>query len=278
MDGDLGNLFSMFNPERLLFALIVIAAGVFITRVVNSTLDRIGERQARYRLTMKKLGSITRFVVFIVISVLVVTNVFTLNREALLALGGTIAVTVGFALKDTAASIISGILILVDQPFQVGDWITFGGVYGEVKEIGLRSVRVVTPDDNLVSIPTNKFLTEVVASGNAGELDMQVTMDFYIATDADFQRAKRIAYEAAVTSKYVFLNKPVRARVTDQVIGNTFVTRIRIRAYVMDARFERRFLSEVTERVKASFRDEQIEPPYSTQRHVRLESITAGPL
>jgi len=266
MDVDASSIIQFLNPGRLVYAITVVVIGVVVSRLVTGFLDRIGEQQTRYRLTMKKVASISRFVIFLITAVIVVTSVFTLNREALLALGGTIAVTVGFALKDTAASLISGILILIDQPFQVGDWISFQGTYGEVKEIGLRSVRVVTLDDNLVSIPTNKFLTESVSSGNAGALDMQVVMDFHIAVDGDFARARRLAYEAAVTSKYVYLQKPVVVLVSDEITNIAFTTRIRVKAYVLDARFEKRFVSDVTERVKTAWRKAGIAPPHTIMR------------
>lgn len=266
MDVDASAILTLLNPGRVVYAITVIAIGVVVSRLVTGFLDRIGEQQTRYRLTMKKVASISRFAIFLITAVIVVTNVFTLNREALIALGGTIAVTVGFALKDTAASLISGILILIDQPFQVGDWISFQGTYGEVKEIGLRSVRVVTLDDNLVSIPTNKFLTESVSSGNAGALDMQVVMDFHIAVDADFARARRLAYEAAVTSKYVYLQKPVVVLVSEEITPIAFATRIRVKAYVLDARFEKRFVSDVTERVKTAWSAIGISAPHTVSR------------
>ncbi len=272
MGGDLGTVLEFLNPEKIGFVVLVVVVGVVLSRVLTQALDRLGEKQTRYRLTAKKVASVLRFVVFLVTAALAITNLFTLTRDAMLALGGTIAVTVGFALKDTAASLISGILILIDQPFQVGDWIAFEGTYGEVKEIGLRSVRVVTLDDNLVSIPTNKFLTEKVASANAGALDMQVVIDFHIAIDADFARAKRIAYEAAVTSRYVFLDKPVVVLVSDEAMSAAFVTRVRVKAYVMDARFEKRFVSDVTERVKAAFRSDNIRPPFVIERQEQAPS------
>lgn len=261
MQGDLSGLFDSFNPERLLFALFVITVTVVGSRILSRTLDRFGEGQPRRRLFFKKVASISRFVIFVIATVVLVTNVFSFSQEALLALGGTIAVTLGFALKDTVASLFSGILILMDQPFQVGDRITFDGHYGEVKEIGLRTVRIVTLDDNLVSIPTNKFLTDEVASANAGELDMMVVIDLHIGVDADFARAKRIAYQATVTSKYVYLNKQVSVLVTDVVLPTGLGTRIRIKAYVADTRFESRFASDVTERVKEAYSKADIRPP-----------------
>lgn len=273
MEGDFSTVFTLLNPERLLFATIVIVVSVLVSRGLNQFLDRIGERQARRRLLLNKIASISRFVIFILAAVVIVTNVLTLNRDALLALGGTIAVTVGFALKDTAASVISGILILIDQPFQVGDRISFGGTYGEVREIGLRSVRIVTLDDNLVSIPTNKFLTEAVASGNAGALDMQIVIDFHIAIDANFRRAKRIAYEAAVTSKYAFLTKPVIVHVADVQTSVAFATRIRVKVYVFDVRYESAIVTDITERVKDAFAAESIHPPYVIEFGLQSDDV-----
>ncbi|MCB9506730.1 MAG: mechanosensitive ion channel [Myxococcales bacterium] len=267
MDVDYSALASLLRPERFLAALAIIGVAVFASKTVTRLLDGLGERQARRRLLYKRASSILRFVIFLAAAALVVTNVLTLSSEAMIALGGTMAVTIGFALKDTAASLISGILILMDQPFQVGDRIAFGGYYGEVQEIGLRSVRIVTLDDNLVSIPTNKFLTDVVASANAGALDMMVVVDFHIDPHADFDRAMALAREATLTSKYVFLNKPVVVLVGEAEIGEQLATRIRVKAYVVDARFESKFASDVTAKVKRAFRAAGIALPASAPGH-----------
>ena len=95
-------------------------------------------------------------------------------KEFMLAAGGSIAVALGFALKDIAASLVAGLLLLFDRPFRVGDRVSFADVYGEIVSIGLRTVRLQTLDDNLVTIPNSRFITDVVASGNSGELDMML--------------------------------------------------------------------------------------------------------
>ena len=96
-----------------------------------------------------------------------------------------------------------------------GDRISFDGYYGEVVEIGLRSVRLVTLDDNLVSIPNNKFLTDIVASANSGVLHQMCVFHFYIGCNEDFEEAKAIVYDAAASSRYVFLDKPIRVDVKE---------------------------------------------------------------
>ena len=266
MDVDYGVLVTLVRPDKLVLAIAIILVAVLLSKFISNVLDRWGEGQARRRLLLKRVSSIVRFAIFLSAAALVVTNVLTLSDEAVLALGGTLAVTAGFALKDTAASLISGILILIDQPFQVGDRIHFNGHYGEVQEIGLRSVRIATLDDNLVSIPTNKFLTDVVASSNAGALDMMVVVHFHVALDADFKAAMKLVREATVTSKYVYLNKPVTVLVSEMVQGDELCTRVTVKAYVMDARFESKFASDVTAKVKEAFVEYGIELPSRVHR------------
>src|SRR5690606_41093854 len=123
---------------------------------------------------------LARFAIWLVGIAVAVAFSVNLTKEVLLAIGGTAAVTVGFAVKDLAASILAGVIIIIDRPFQVGDRVSFGGVYGEITSIGLRSVRLVTLEGVVVTIPNNKFLTDMVSSGTWGALDMLVQVDFYV--------------------------------------------------------------------------------------------------
>jgi small-conductance mechanosensitive channel len=256
----------MIDFGKVFTALIVIALGWTLNHFVSSTLNRFGEGMARRRLFFKKVASFTRLGIFVAATLLVVMTFFAGQERALLGIMGTLGLAIGFALKDTVSSVMAGVLILIDQPFQVGDRVYFGDIYGEVKEIGLRSVRINTPSDDMVSIPNNKFLTDAVASANAGTLNMMVTMRFHISVTEDFQKAKRLVYEACVTSKYVFLEKPVVMRVEEVVRSASFATVIKCRAYVIDTRFEKRFATDVTERVKRVFKKHGIQPPYMREQ------------
>lgn len=267
---EIGEVMQLINASRVVAAIAVVVIAVIASRLITGTLDRFGEGNARRRLTAKYAASISRFVIFIGAVAFILINVLDLSGETWIALSATIGLTVGFALKDTAASLLSGLLILVDRPFTVGDRISFDKYYGEVREIGLRTVRIATLDDNLVSIPTNKFLTDAVASANAGELDMMVQMDFFIAIDADFRLARQLAHEAAVTSRFVFLDKPVNILISDELTPLFYATRVRVQCYVVDCRFERRLASDVTERIKASWREAGIRTPFVLEHQVQV--------
>jgi len=258
---DAGQILQFFKPGGIPTALFIFGVTWLLVQLLRSTGEGLGNRLVERRLVINQITTLLRFTLFIGAFAISVPVVFSLNKEMMLALGGTIAVTVGFALKDLAASMIAGITLLIDRPFQVGDRITFNGVYGEIQSIGLRSVRLVTLDDNLVTIPNNKFLNDIVSSGNAGELNMLIQMDFYIGADQDLVTAKRIVKEAITTSTYAFLDKPWVVLVNSVIHEQYFALRLRAKVYVMDVRFEKVLETDVTERIVEGFRAHAIGAP-----------------
>ncbi len=269
---DAAKILRFLRPSGFIVALLAIAIAALALRFVNGLAERLGDRFSDRRLLVQQVSTILRFAIYLVAILIVVSSSVQLEREAILALSGTIAVTVGFALKDLASSVLAGITILFDRPFQVGDRVTVAGQYGEISSIGLRSVRLVTLDDSLVTIPNNRFLTEVVVSGNAGALDMQIVMDFYVAIDSDIRVAKRIVYEALRTSRFVYLEKPVLVLVNDVIQDSYLATRLRAKAYVLDVRYEKLFESDVTERVKRAYREQGVQPPTVIHRAAQVAS------
>ena len=148
----------------------IIAVAWVINRFGGEFLNAMGEPFTERRLLFKQVSAVLKFIVLIGTVTLVSVRSSSFSAELLLAVGGSVAVAVGFAFKDLLASLMAGIILLFDRPFQVGDRVEFSGQYGEVVEIGLRTVRMETLDDNLVSIPNNRFLSDVVSCANAGAL------------------------------------------------------------------------------------------------------------
>jgi small-conductance mechanosensitive channel len=253
-------ILSFFRPSGLAPGAVAVVATVLLNRLLAGVFRNLTERFSASRFTIEQLGTLVRFAIYFVGVTIAVTFIFQLSDQALLTLGGTAAVTIGFALKDVAAAVLAGVTILMDRPFQVGDRITFGGVYGEVKAIGLRSVTLVTLDDNLVTIPNNKLLTDVVSSGNAGELDMLVQQDFYIDPGADISLARAIVSEALVTCPYASLKKPWTVVVSQDKLANSFAVRLRAQVYVLDVRHELALVTDVSERVIEGLQQAAIAP------------------
>lgn len=259
-------------------SLLVILVFHFLIRAVIWVLETLAERSTARRLSFKWLIPITRMVFWAIAVFLIVNNIFQVDAQGLIAAGAALGVGIAVAAQDVLKNVLGGLTVVFDQPFQVGDKISVGGTYGEVVSIGLRSTRIVTADDDVVSIPNAKLVEEQVANSNAGQLNCQVATNLYLPGRVDERLAKKIAFEAAVTSKYVFLNKPIVVLVQDD-FRTTFVTRIKVRAYVLDPRFEFVFQSDVTERARDGFRKAGLMPERDWYQMVEgdgMETAEAG--
>jgi len=250
-----------FDPGGIPYAALIVIATALATALVKGFAARLSERFTNRRLVIQQTGALLRFALFLFGATAAALTLFTLERELLLAIGGTLAVAFGFAGKDLAASVLAGIIILLDRPFQVGDRVTFEGYYGEITNVGLRSVRMMTLDDTQVTIPNNRFLTEVVASANAGAVDMMVQIDLLIGIDQDIEEARRLLSEALTTSRYANLNRRWVVTVSEEIRDSYFAIRMRAKAYVLDLHYEKAFVSDVTVRALAAFREAGIRPP-----------------
>jgi small-conductance mechanosensitive channel len=259
----------MIRWKGVLASLLLTLGAWLLLRFVDSLVANLGKVFAERRMLLQKLTAFFHFGIYLATIVSVILLSFKISREVLAILGGTAAVALGFALKDLVASIIAGVMIMLDRPFQVGDRVTFGGQYGDITAIGLRSVRLQTLDDNTVTIPNNMFLNQVTSSGNYGALDMQVVIDFHIGVDQDAQRAMELAREAAATSLFVFLPKPVIVRVSQVIIENYVALRIRVKLYVLDTKYEKALVTDVTLRVMEVFETEGILPPAILHRNIQ---------
>lgn len=245
----------------VLTSLGLIVAVWILLKFLDAFVEGLSRRFADRRMTFHKIATFLQFFLYVGTGIATLMLSFRLDNRVLAVVGGTVAVSVGFAVKDLVASFVAGITIMLDRPFQVGDRVSFGGQYGDIRAIGLRSVRMQTLDDNIVTIPNNKFLSDITSCGNYGALDMQVVMDFLIGVDQDVEQAQRIVHEAALSSLYVFLPKPIRVNVANVIEANYVAVRLRLRAYVLDTQYENAFVTDVNLRVLPAFRAAGIQPP-----------------
>lgn len=251
----------LFRFERIVLLLLGIALLIIFVKTLERFANYIYTKLPSRRLFISQVVTSISFMLYIFGGAFLFYAVLQPPRELMIAVTGSAAVALGLSMKDLVASVIAGFILLFDRPFLVGDRVHFGDTYGEIKSIGLRAVRLKTLDDNEVTIPNNRFMTDVVASGNAGELFMMITMDFHVAMDADLRRARELLYEVVVTSRFVYLKKPVTIVLDEVNIAERLAMRLRAKAYVLDVRFEKAFQSDVYLRASEAFRLNGIQRP-----------------
>jgi len=232
---DIKSLSGIFSATRLILATTGILVTWLVIRAVAFVLSRLAARSATRRLMLLRLIPVLRMVFWFVGSYLIIVLVFRPSTQSVLAVTASAAIAVGFAAQDILRNVFGGIVVILDQPFQVGDKIEVGDYFGEVVSIGLRSVKLVTNDDSLVTVPNSQIVNQAVSNGNAGQLYFQVVPELLLPPTADLELATSLAWEAAVTSPYVYLEKPVTVRVMDE-FNERLLTKVRIKAYVLDTR------------------------------------------
>ncbi len=108
---------------------------------------------------------------------------------------GALGVGIGLGLQNIVNNLVSGVILAIERPIQVGDIIEITGNTGRVKEIGIRSSRIVTPDGAEIIIPNGDMLSQKLTNWTLNNSHLRVEMDIKIADGSDLNRAKEIITE-----------------------------------------------------------------------------------
>ena len=235
--------------NKIIWSLIIFLIALFTIKYLSKLLETIGERWSNLRMLIKSLIPLIRIGSWTFVIYFIIAGVFEPPIETLIAFTASAGIAIGFASQDILKNIFGGILILFDRPFQVGDKIQIGNYYGEVVQIGLRTVRIVTPDDSQVSIPNSEIVSQAVSNANSGEYNCMVVAEFFLPAQIDIIQLKKIARRAAAVSRYVYLKKPIAVISKNEIHQGRSVLKVRLKAYVYDLRFEFPFAAEMTELV-----------------------------
>jgi small-conductance mechanosensitive channel len=232
---------------------IVLAAATFalawiLVRWNTKLFNVLAKRSTRGRFLFKRIEPISRMLIWFQASYLAMLMLAP-SREAFLALIASVGIAIGLGAQDLVKSVIGGLVVLIDRPYQIGDRVRIGDAYGEIDHIGLRSTKLTTPDDTRVTIPNSEILTGLVYNANSGVPDCQVVTDIVIPHDMDPELAVRLGYESAYSSPYLLPTKPVVVLLLDQFAERPYCI-LRIKAYVYDHRSEPRMQSDITVRLK----------------------------
>jgi small-conductance mechanosensitive channel len=232
-----------FSKVILLFAGVVFL-GIAV-KFVTSLGHTLHKRIPSQRLLIAQIITTFSFAIYILGGGYIFYGIIQPPKTLLLAVSGTLAVALGLSLKDLVSSVVAGVILLFDRPFQVGDRVSFEGVYGEISAIGLRAVRLTTLDDSVVTIPNSKFVTDLVSSGNFGALDMMIEVNFHLSLDTDLRKARELLIETVATSQFTYLKKPVSVVFSEVEFARQIAMEVRVKCYVIDVRFEKALQTDI---------------------------------
>ncbi len=178
---------------NLLTALAIFVVGVYVARVLSRIVQRVLERRKAPEGVTQLLAELTR------VSVIVIGVITALQRffdvTAFLAGLGIIGFTVGFALQDVMKNFAAGVILLIQQPFHVGETIGITGFDGTVLEIDLRSTEIKALDGRIVNIPNADILAHPIVNYTRADR-RRIELSVGVGYDTDMETARRAALEA----------------------------------------------------------------------------------
>jgi MscS family membrane protein len=195
--------------------------------------------------------------------------IWGINPTAWLASAGVIGIAVGFAAKDTLANFFSGIFIIADAPYKIGDYIVLDtGERGVVKQLGMRSTRLLTRDDIEITIPNAVIGNAKIINESGGPWEKErIRIPVGVAYGSDVDRVCAILEKAALDHEEVVKNPAPRVRMRG--FGTSSLD-FEVLGWIDHPELRGRILHEMLLSIYKAFAAEGIEIPFpQTDVHVR---------
>jgi len=240
---------------------------LFLLRSNRILLTRISRNDKRLKVVHQQTLPLFLNLINIIVVVLAVYFLFSawnIDMTAWLASAGIVGIAVGFAAKDTLANLFSGVFIMADAPYKIGDFIVLDtGERGEVTHIGIRSTRILTRSDVEVTIPNSVMgNTKIINESGGPSEKYRCVASVGVAYGTDINRVREILMGVAQDEEMVC--KDPEPRVRFRTFGASsldfdllvWITKPVLRGAVLD---------KLNCAIYQQFKEQGIEIPYSKQ-------------
>jgi len=252
----------------LLFLVVALGsfpAGGWIRRLsFNWLYAGIGDRGVR-----NSLAVFSQYVA-VLIGLLLAINLLGINLTSLAVFAGALGVGIGFGLQNIANNFISGLILLVERPIRVGDWVTIGNHEGEISAIGIRSTTVTTWDNQDVVIPNAELISNAFINWTLSNPLVRTVLNVGISYAGDPHAAQQVIEEAVSMQPEVLLDPPPRVQLIN--FGDSSVD-FRVLYYIDVNQFGRMVIkSKVMFAIWDGLKEANIEIPFP-QRDIHIREL-----
>lgn len=153
-------------------------------------------------------------ILIIILAVYLIFSIWDVDMTAWLASAGIIGIAVGFAAKDTLANLFSGVFIMADAPYKVGDYVVLdSGERGEITHIGIRSTRMLTRDDIEITIPNSVMGNTKIVNESGGPMEKsRYRVPVGVSYDSDIDLVRSILMAIALKEETICVEPEPRVR------------------------------------------------------------------
>ena len=262
-----------------IFFILILSLIIWILwKVFNLSAELYSEKQARAgREELKPvIHLVSKFAQILtsIVGITILLSYFGINVTSLTTALGIGGLAISLAAKDTVSDAISGLIILVDQPFRVGDRIEIQsvGTWGDVTEIGLRTTRIRTRDNRMVIVPNSIIGNNQVINYSYPDPRYRIETHVYIDFDEDVEMIRQLLIDAVHQVEGVLVDKPVDALFIDMTEGPI---KFRLRWWIESYVDTRRMFDRVHTAIKRAMDEAGIGSPVTSDNiNLMVDQIT----
>lgn len=202
--------------KGFVYSLVTLIWCITVVRLGNSFIEhgmlKVSDITGMRKDIIPLVESVFRIVV-IVAGIMVVFSLWKINITPLMASAGIVGAAVAFAAKDTVANLLGGVSIFMDKPFKIGDYVVLDqGERGEVVSIGLRSTRIKTRDDVLITIPNSVIANTKIINESAPIPNFRIRIPVTVAYGSDIDLVEDTLLSLVMQNSNVIDNPSPRVR------------------------------------------------------------------
>ncbi len=253
--------------SQFLYTFALLVWSLFFIRLSRILLTHFSHNDHNLPLVTRQTLPLFQNLAILIICGLVIYFIFVLwaiDMTAWLASAGIVGIAVGFAAKDTLANLFSGVLILADAPYKIGDYVVLdSGERGMVTHIGIRSTRMLTRDDVELTIPNSIMGTTKIINESGGPYKkFRIRVSVGVAYGSDIDQVKKILFDIAMAEQTVCSDPEPRVRFRN--FGNSSLD-LDLMCWVEEPSMRGQVVDVLLTTIYKAFNKENIEIPYSKQ-------------
>ena len=260
-------ILSSADLSKIIRVVLTIVVAIIVYRVLSHFINRAAKRISaaeiiQARVQPETINDVVTFLKIVIGSLAFISILGSLGVDvtALVAGVGIGALAVGFAAQTLISNLISGLFLIFEKTFVLGDVIKFGEIRGKVTSIGFRVTKLQTIDGNIVIIPNSILASSSIVNLTSGKNEMALTIEKSVDIYSDVEKAKRLLLEAVVETKGTVINNEHRPRVIVERHSSDW--QIILRVYVtVEATDWYTTQSNIMDAIKMKFDKNGILPP-----------------
>ena len=267
----IGNL--TLSPANILTALIVALIILLGTRITQRVLDRRVLPMARVNPGLRY--SLKTLVGYVGLIIAVVAGVSTMGIDlsSLALIAGALSVGIGFGLQSIVNNFVSGLILLIERPIKIGDWVVTNSGEGVVRRINVRSTEIETFDRCSIIVPNSELISSAVQNWTHRDNLARIRVMIGVTYDADPRDVHDIL--SGVVDAYDACLKYPEPLVYFTDFGDSALV-FEVRAFIRDANLSLSTKNELRHRIFTALKDADIEIPFP-QRVVHMQSSEPVP-